>query len=148
MEQPLKQPFTEQELEMVQIPGDVPQGMVTSSDYYPFGKRTGWDEGKRCSYDLQNLPKWTLDAADQWFFRGLKESYSGEELRITFGYKGSGVYTLQPRQGSVEDNLQRIAPLLRSACVSTEQKRATCGLLFYRLFKLTDTKEPEKMDFA
>jgi hypothetical protein len=75
-------------------------------------------------------------------FRGLERV--NETVVISHGYKGSGKIVLEPKDGTVDQCIARIAPLMSYAGTSSEQKQATVALLFYRLFNVISEVEPEK----
>ena len=135
-----REPYSLEEINALELP-EALERRVNRDFYYPFHS-VSWDEGKVYSYHLGNLPEWCKKAFQIWMFHGLERE--GEALIISHGYKGSGKYILKPKEGTVDDCVNRMAPLMQYAGTSSEQKQATVALLFYRLFNLVSEVEPEK----
>jgi hypothetical protein len=132
--------LTIEQIDALEIP-DLPVRRVNRDFYYPFFS-VSWDEGKVAAQALGALPEWARRAFQIWMFHGIDRL--NETVVISHGYKGTGKYVLEPKDGTVDQCIQRIAPLMQYAGTSSEQKQATVALLFYRLFNLTSEVEPEK----
>lgn len=144
---PRENALTIEQIDALEIPPLPENRRITRDCYYPF-KDTSWDNGKREVYALDDaLPRWTRDAFGMWMFRGLERT-EDETVIVSHGFGGTGKYILKPKTGTVHDAITRIAPLVQSACVSSEQKERTVALLFYRLFDLVDSVEPQTRDWS
>lgn len=132
--------LTLEQVDALELP-ELPDRRVNRDFYYPFFS-VSWDEGKAAAQALDILPRWAVQAFQTWMFHGIDRDDGF--IVISHGYKGSGKIFLKAKEGTADENIRRIAPLLQYAGTSSEQKQATVALLFYRLFEVVKEVEPQQ----
>jgi hypothetical protein len=136
------QKATPENLLSIELPS-APEKHITPASYYPF-RPTAWDEGKLESYVIKDaLPSWANECFLTWMFRGLLRS--SDQLVIRYGYHSTGKIVVTPKEGSLDECIARIDPLMTYRGVSVEQKEVTIALFFFRLFDVVQHTEPQKV---